>query len=192
MKELQITKIYEENNLVGYGANQDWFNSEWAKKAGCGSVLGSILYAFYTGIQKSSKEEFIKIMEDLYTYMTPGKMGFPYFYKFAHQFVLRMEKENIQLKPIYLKRSKSIESSIQFVKKSIDTKHPVGVLILSHKAKELEEDNWHWVCITGYIEEDKKIKMIFSDCGQRRIVDSDILFEVDIRNIVKLVSFRQA
>jgi len=121
MKELQITKIYEENNLVGYGANQDWFNSEWAKKAGCGSVLGSILYAFYTGIQKSSKEEFIKIMEDLYTYMTPGKMGFPYFYKFAHQFVLRMEKENIQLKPIYLKRSKSIESSIQFVKKSIDT-----------------------------------------------------------------------
>ena len=52
-----------------------------------------------------------------------------------------MEKENVHLTPKYLKKSKSVESSIQFMKKSIDQKHPVGVLILSHRAKELEDDN---------------------------------------------------
>lgn len=191
MPELKITHIYENNNLIGYGGNQDWFLSDWAKKAGCGSVLGSNMFAYYTQIEKSSKEEFLTIMDDLYTYMTPGRMGFPYFYKFAHKFVERMEKEKRSFKPIYLKKSKSIDQSIQFIKKSIDQNHPVGVLILSHKAKELEEDNWHWVCITGYEQNNHQTNIIFSDCGSRRVVDANVLFEVDIRNIVKLVRFKE-
>lgn len=189
MPELKITKIYNQQELIGYGGNQDWFLDSWPQKAGCASVLGSNMYAYYMNIEKTQKDDFLSIMNDLYSYMTPGKMGFPFFYEFAHQMVKRMEKENVHLTPTYLKKSKSVDMSIQFVKKSIDECHPVGVLILSHVAKELEEDNWHWICISGYeIIEDKTI-IIFSDCGVRREIDADILFDVHPRNIVKLVRF---
>lgn len=188
MKELNITNIYEDK-LIGYGGNQDWFTDPWAVKAGCASVLASNLYAYYKGIEKCSKKEFLSVMEDLYTYMTPGRMGFPYFYKFAHKMIERMEKENIYLKAKYLKKSKSIEDSISFVKKNIDNHHPIGVLILSHIAEELEDDNWHWICISGYKQKEDDVYIIFSDCGVRREVHANVLFDTDIRNIVKLVSF---
>lgn len=191
MPELSITKIYEDNQLIGYGGNQDWFLNDWANKAGCASVLGANLYSYYMHIEQSDKFDFMIIMEDLYSYMTPGPMGFPFFYKFSHQFIKRMEKENIFLKPNYLKASKSVNQSIKFVKKCIDSQNPVGVLILSHQARELEEDNWHWVCITGYQEENNQMKVIFSDCGARKEVLADVLFEVNIKNIVKLVSFQK-
>ena len=89
MPELKITQVYE-NELIGYGGNQDWFEDEWARRAGCGSVLGSNLYAYYMNIEKCHKNEFLNIMNDLYRYMTPGRMGFPYFYKFAHKVFIRL------------------------------------------------------------------------------------------------------
>lgn len=188
MPELKITQVYE-NELIGYGGNQDWFEDGWARRAGCGSVLGSNLYAYYMNIEKCHKSEFLNIMNDLYRYMTPGRMGFPYFYKFAHKMIERMNKEDIKLKPRYLKKPKSVPQSIKFIQTSIDNKHPVGVLILSHRAKELEEDNWHWVCISGYERKEDDVDIIFSDCGERRVISASILFEIDCRNIVKLVSF---
>lgn len=186
MKELNITNI---NNKLGYGGNQEWFTDEWAIKAGCASVLGSNLYAYYKGIKECSKDEYLVIMEDLYAWMTPGKMGYPYFYKFAHKMVERLQKEDIYLKPRYLKKSKSIKQSVSFVKECINSNHPIGVLILTHKAKELEEDTWHWICISGYNEKEDDVDIIFSSYGVRRVIQASILFDVDIRNIVKLVSF---
>ena len=189
MSELSITKIYFNHKQVGYGGNQDWFADPWAVKAGCGSVLGSNLYAYYKGINTAFKSEFINIMEDLYRHMTPGKMGYPYFYKFAHAFVARMEKEGMQFKPRYLKKSKSVQQSLDFVKKAIDSQNPVGVLILHHNAPEMKEDNWHWVCITGYEETESGTDIIFSDCGARRMVKANIFFDPNPVNIVKLLSF---
>lgn len=189
MSEINIVNIYEGDRLIGYGGDQDWFLDDWAQKAGCASVLGSNLYAYYHHINRCSKEEFLKIMNDLYGYMTPGRMGFPYFYKFAHQFIKRMEEDHIYLKPTYLKKSKSYEESLSFVKNSIDNAYPVGMLILTHQAKELEDDNWHWMCISGYEKIEDDYLIIFSDCGVKKRVSAKVLFECDVRNIVKLLRF---
>lgn len=43
MKELQMPIIYDQQQRIGYGGNQDWFHDEWAQKAGCASVLASNL-----------------------------------------------------------------------------------------------------------------------------------------------------
>ena len=40
-KELSMIHIYENNQLIGYGGNQEWFEDSWAQKAGCASVLAS-------------------------------------------------------------------------------------------------------------------------------------------------------
>lgn len=52
MKELQMPIIYDQQQRIGYGGNQDWFHDEWAQKAGCASVLASNLYAFYQQQEK--------------------------------------------------------------------------------------------------------------------------------------------
>ena len=79
MPELTMTIVYNNQNLIGFGGNQDWFLDSWAKKAGCASVLGSNMYVYYMNIEESQKDEFLSMMNDFYSYMTPGRMGFPFF-----------------------------------------------------------------------------------------------------------------
>ena len=90
-------------------------------------------------------------------------------------------------------KSKSLEDSFQYVKSCIDAGNPIAVLILSHRAKQLRDDNWHWVTITGYIEDtDKKVAQIIrSNYGKREIIRSDIMFEVHSRNKIRMVSFHK-
>lgn len=191
MKELMMPRIYQKTTLIGYGGDQEWFHNEWAIKAGCASVLASNLYAYYHQQEAYQKVDFLKVMEDMFELMTPGRMGYPFLYKFAHTFVSMMEEADIHLIPIYQKKSKSYEDAIHFVKKSIDENHPVGMLILHHRAKELEDDNWHWVCISGYKESGNHYQIIFSDCGQRRLIDARILFDIHYSNVFKMVRFKK-
>ena len=57
-----------------------------------------------------------------------------------------MQEKQVFLKPVYMKQPKSYWQAMKFIEKSIDEGNPVSLLILSHQAKELEDDNWHWVC----------------------------------------------
>ena len=43
--------------------------------------------------------------------------------------------------------------------------------------------------IKSYKQKEDDVYIIFSDCGVRREVHANVLFDTDIRNIVKLVSF---
>lgn len=190
MNELNFPKIYDKEELIGYGGNQDWFKDSWAQKAGCASVLAANLFAYYQGKTKLSKNEFVSIMNEMYKYITPGKMGYPFLYKFARTFSTLMDQKGYDLKPIYKKKSKTCEEALDFVIQSIEEKHPVGVLILYHNAPELEEDNWHWVCISGCRKDEEKTKIIFSDCGERREIDADILFDLNCKNVVKMVRMK--
>lgn len=191
MKELNIPIIYDGKTRIGYGGDQDWFHDDWAVKAGCASVLASNLYAYYHTQDNFQKTEFLKIMEDMFSHMTPGVMGYPFLYKFARTFVKRLDEDNICLQPVYQKKSKNYKHALSFVLKSIDEGHPVGMLILHHRATELEEDNWHWICLSGYQESEHHYRIIFSDCGQRREIDSRILFDTHHSNVFKMVRMKK-
>lgn len=189
--ELKIPTIYQDGKVIGYGGDQEWFTHAWARRAGCASVLASNMYAYYH--QKSTYElsDFLKVMEMMFDAMTPGNMGYPYLYKFARTLAKIMNAEGFELKPIYQKRSKNYKQAISFVLQSLDEGHPVGMLILHHRAPELEEDNWHWICLSGYIPKENGYDIIFSDCGERRIIDSRILFDVHCTNVFKMLRMKK-
>ena len=187
MKELRIPMIYQNGDYIGYGGNQDWFGDKWAQKAGCASVLASNMYAYYIQKDCFELEEFLRIMKMMVRYMTPGRMGYPFLYKFARTFVKIMAKDELYLKPLYQKKSKNHKHALSFVLEALNNEHPVGMLILHHRAKELEDDNWHWICISGYIEKENGYDLIFSDCGQRRIIDARVLLDTDYHNVFKMV-----
>ena len=123
--------------------------------------------------------------------MTPGQMGYPFLYKFARTFVDILGEEGIYLQPVYQKKSKDTKHALSFVLKHIDEGHPIGMLILYHRAPELKDDNWHWVCLSGYIETKDGYDIIFSDCGERRIINADILFDTHCHNVYKMVSMKK-
>ena len=191
MVELKIPQIYQDNKFIGYGGNQDWFLDLWARRAGCASVLASNMYAYYIHKERYDLDEFLPVMDKMFQKMTPGNMGYPFLYKFGRTFVKMMADENYYLKPVYQKKSKNYKHALSFVLESLDDAHPVGMLILHHRAKELEEDNWHWICLTGYIKKDYGYDIIFSDCGERRIIDDRILFDTYYKNVFMMVRMKK-
>ncbi|MCD8029185.1 MAG: BtrH N-terminal domain-containing protein [Erysipelotrichaceae bacterium] len=188
--ELNIPIIYDQDKVVGYGGNQDWFDDIWAQRAGCASVLGSDLYGYYHHHNHYELKEFLPIMEEMFSLMKPGNMGYPYLKKFGNTFSKRMKDDHISLKPIYLKKSKNYKHAMTFVKESIDEGYPVGMLILHHRAKELVDDNWHWICLTGYTKINNEYHIIFSDCGVRRVIETHILFDTCPSNVFKMVRMK--
>lgn len=188
--ELEIPVIYRNEEMIGYGGDQDWFPQVWAQRAGCASVLASDFYAYYHHQSQYQLDEFLPLMEEMFSLMTPGYMGYPYLIKFGRTFSKRMKDEGILLSPVYQKKSKNYKHALTFLKDSIDEGHPVGMLILHHRAKELEEDNWHWICLTGYIQEGHQYRVVFSDCGEKREIDARILFEICPQNVFKMVRMK--
>ena len=142
---------------------------------------------------KFDQTEYVQAMEEMYTYMKPGMIGYPYVKKFGRQFVRFCKEHGIQAEAKFCHGFRSRDEAFHFVKESLDGGNPIALLILFHRAHALREDNWHWVTITGYIENEENSKetvIILSNCGERQIVNAHQLFEVHRKNTIRMVSFR--
>jgi hypothetical protein len=204
-KELNFPTVYNKDTITGYGGNQEWFSEKIKRKAGCGCTSGANLAAYYASRQPEmsgvyngntdqfDQAEYIQAMEEMYLYMKPGMMGFPYVKKFGIQFVKFCKERGVNMEACFCYTFSKAEIGFAFVKESIDSGNPVALLILFHRAPELKEDNWHWVTITGYSEDENnpdKAEIIISNCGERQIVKVNKLFEVHRDNTIRMVSFR--
>ncbi len=203
VKELNFPIVNNKDEVIAYGGNQEWFSHEWKQKAGCGCTSGANLVAYYAGndprmtglyngnVRMFDQAEYLDAMEEMYTYMKPGAFGYPYAKKFGRQFIKFCKKHGVKAEFKFCGRFKR-KKAFDFVKESIDGGNPVALLILFHRAQELEEDNWHWVTITGYMvdgENQENSQVILSNCGERQVVNARQLFEVHRKNIIRMVSF---
>jgi len=204
-KELNFPLIYHKDSIVGYGGNQEWFSHDWKKKAGCGCTCGTNLAAFYAsshpkmaGIydgntNRFNQAEYVRAMEEMYAYMKPGLIGFPYVKKFGRQFVKFCREHGVEVKAEFCRSFRDKEDAFAFVRESIDEGNPVALLILFHRAHTLKKDNWHWMTITGYTEQEENpdgAEIILSNCGERQTVNARQLFEVHRKNTIRMVRFR--
>lgn len=205
VKELNFPKVYYKDTFVGYGGNQEWFSENMKKKAGCGCTCGTNLAAYYAsnlpkmaGIYDGdhisfNQGEYLHAMEEMYHYMKPGMIGYPYVKKFGRQFLKFCKEHGIEAEASFCHGFRHRDAASTFVKSSIDSGNPVALLILFHRAHALKEDNWHWVTITGYTvneENPKDTWIILSNCGERQTVNAYQLFEVHRKNTIRMVSFR--
>lgn len=205
IKELNFPIVFQKGISAGYGGNQEWFTKGWKRSSGCGCTSGVNIAAYYASVNSDmrnlykgnvtefSQEEYLAAMEEMFTYMMPGFMGYPYVKKLAEQFVKFCEERAVSVEATIFENFNITGNAFAFVKENIDAGHPIALLILLHRAKQLKKDNWHWVTITGYIEEQDdngSSQIIVSNCGIREVISTDILFEVHKRNKIRMVSFR--
>jgi hypothetical protein len=205
VKELNFPSISLEDKSKGYGGNQEWFHQNWKRQAGCGSTSGANLAAYYASIDNRmielykgnrsnfSKREYLQAMEEMFRYMKPGILGYPFIHKFSKQFVKFCEERGVRMEATILKKYHTTQEAFQFVKDSIDVGQPIALLVLFHRAKQLIQDNWHWMTITGYVEDTEQniTQIIRSNYGKREVVNSEVLFEVHSRNVVRMVCFQK-
>ena len=116
-------------------------------------------------------------------------MGYPLIGRFAKDFKRYAKDHGITLSSEQLFLPQSREQALDFILPALKEDHPVAFLILRHPAHELREDNWHWVTITGFDEEEEKL--IWSNCGECEEIDWNMLFDTDKKYYVGIVKFKE-
>lgn len=161
IKNENLFKIDDNNtqNTI-YGCDQEWFTTEWQRRAGCGpTVAANIIYYlnctrnnFRTDKLPLTKSEALSLMEEVYEYVTPTPRGIPTtkllyndVQNYAQAMSLDMKigvmdvPENRELRPQF-------HDLIAFLDKALSNDIPIAFLNLDN-GTEKKLDSWHWVTI---------------------------------------------
>ncbi len=203
-------EIERGSSRYGYGGSQYWFKNRWSRLAGCAAVSATNLIAFHGfGTQPDRMDgtcpvyeeaHYIELQERMFGYMRPGMRGFPYIEVYEQKFLEYANTCGLTLDSEIYRGWKHSKEAFHFVQASIHENNPLAMLILTHRAAELEEDTWHWMTVTGYEtanEEDAETgpdpmgRILISNYGKRQWMRASVLFEAAPGNDVKLIHFRQ-
>lgn len=171
-----------------FGGNQAWYQKSWNQKSGCGPTCAANIMAYLALTreqmqklyqqQEMEKEQFLKHMDDLFSYITPGPMGVNKLGKFvdgANKFAL---DRNISLHAHVLsvdkkdKEQRSREKLESFMKEALTQDTPIAFLNLS-RGEEVKIQNWHWITITSAEIGEDYIVATASDEGEE--IEFDLL-----------------
>lgn len=156
-------KIRDEAAGVDYvGGNQEWYVTQQQRLSGCGPTVSAAIlhYLRLRGVPAPlpvcTRAQFLKEMEHVWNYVTPGIGGIPSVkrlreglekYAAAAGRVLHIETMDI------LKcRRAPIGEALAFLDSALARDLPVAFLNL-HNGSEPELDAWHWVTVISLIYE---------------------------------------
>lgn len=192
--EIRSFPIIEDDGRSWYGGDQDWYPDRWQRMAGCASVAGANLAAFYDLCMPAAghiyqKQEFLEIMQQVYRYMRPGANGFPHVQKFADQFCAFARDHGRDFAAAVARDWHDSDTPRELICRELQAQNPVALLVLRHLAPELEDNTWHWMTITGY--EADTDRLVLSNCGLRESYPAEAVLAPDRRNEVRLAVFHE-
>lgn len=174
----ELLKIKSLNGTA-IGGDQDWYADRWHRMAGCGPVAASNLIWYLSRSRPSlaslcnategTRPEFLTLMDEMFTYVTPGRQGVNTTKMFVpglrrycsdHGFLFDAQCLEVGKFP---RRAPSLSQMGEYLTHWLSRDYPVAFLNLSNGALKLPE-SWHWVTITG-IDPDSMTAQI-SDAGQ--------------------------
>ena len=179
----KISKLNYDNFLIEnkeyYGGNQEWYQTLFQKKAGCGPTTASTII-MYESKKYYTKNEFISLMNTMWKYITPTLMGLNKIEYYEEGFNKFVKENNINLsEKVVLNISKNfderptIKELYEYLDSAIKKDHPVAFLNLDN-GSEKNLDEWHWVAIAG-IKFDEKEENLYAT-----IVDEGVLKNINL------------
>jgi len=188
-------KTYKSSDFY-FGGCQDWYESSWARNAGCASIAATNLAAYFgigtrgdirpkspTQFPIYSMGKYLSLQKRLYAYFTPGFMGFPSATKFVNQFS-KFAKDNKFLCTCEMYRNwENASIAYEYVKVSLREGLPLAMLTLTHSEPVIKNYTWHWMTIIGYTDE----KIIFSNYGKRISLPWREIFKPGMYNKVTFI-----
>jgi hypothetical protein len=182
------------------GGDQDWYASWWRRMAGCGPTTAANVILYLTNARAAAadtaadadgagaagkpapphteqireKQEFVRLMDRVWKYVTPGRGGVNTTLKLRRGVAGYSDLGGLNLRTEALdvadKREErpSLERAIEFIRVGLERDLPVAFLNLDN-GLELQLEKWHWVTITGlaYDEAGGAANVeILDNCGQ--------------------------
>lgn len=193
LKKTELFQIKEGNHIYN-GPNQSWYPKRFQKMAGCGPTACSNIMWYlsktkehYNGLctyDGTTYEGFLKLMEDVWRYVTPGLMGVNKLEIFEKGAISYGKDRGYDLSCKSLRipgrnqiSETEIEEAFDFIEEMLEKDLPVAFLNL-HNGQLLNLESWHWVTIYE-LDREK---------GSVSILDQSRLEEIDLKLWMKTTS----
>jgi hypothetical protein len=179
--ELKKFELIEDlSQEISFGLNQEWYLTKWQRLSGCGpTAASSLIYYTFSNDLSLNKLAAIKLMEDVWTYVTPG-MGGVYkrsMFTSGLQRYFETNKISSNISSIEITKSKktrlSLVETITFIETGLNLNSPIAFLNLDN-GDEKKLDEWHWVVVSG-IDIHEAHSQVFI-----HIIDDGKLFAIDL------------
>jgi hypothetical protein len=159
----ECLNIYD-GDIYHEGANQEWYEKLWQRRAGCGPTTASMMVWYlsktgqkYTELTRedNTKDSFLLLMNEMWNYVTPGYRGVnatQIFTRGLHEYaVIHNTEFLIHFIDVGLDRKARPEREeiTEFIVSSLKNDMPVSFLNL-HNGDEKNLDRWHWVLIVSF------------------------------------------
>ena len=149
-----------------YGCHQEWYGSDWQRRAGCGPTVASTLYYYQNrlGREWNSKEKWLALMEEVWEYVTPSSGGMPTTKMFYESVLSYTEAKGLKVQQHYCDLPEDpacrpdMAEVLKFIGDGLDQDAPVAFLNLCN-GEEQNLSRWHWVTIVA-LEDDEKGRRI--------------------------------
>lgn len=155
-------EINESPASILYGCDQNWYRDPFQQKAGCGPCAAANLIDYAGRPQAlaqdplvkgaSAMPDFVHLMHEVWTFVTPGLMGVHRarhlaegLDRYAREHQLHLASVLLDV-PVRRSRRPSDQSVIAFITDGLNVDSPVAFLNRSNGVLK-EPESWHWVTI---------------------------------------------
>jgi hypothetical protein len=172
-----------------YGGDQHWYKDRFMRLAGCSAVCACEACAYLAGNfphlrslypydpAHITKEEFVKFMTHMFSYVTPGISGMSSILRFRRCFLNYTDSVGTSVRLSLLDGGGAAQDARAFVTGALDEGYPVLYLLLRHKDPALDDFTWHWFNLTGYEADEGGMTVEFATWGKKHSADFDNLWD---------------
>lgn len=163
-----------------YGCDQEWYGTDWQRRAGCGPTVAATLfyYMFRPDNLCFSQAEWLARMEEVWLYVTPTERGMPttgLFFQSVLSFAAAKQRKIghacCDVPEAKGDRPKLAEV-VDFLRSGLTQDAPVAFLNLCN-GEETNLHRWHWVTVIGieYAADGSQALLQTLDEGKMKTVD---------------------
>jgi hypothetical protein len=148
-----------EENQRRHGCDQNWYETEWQRRAGCGPSTASNMLFYMSGGRaagkpgRASQEGFLALMEDVWAYVTPTDRGIPTTALFYEPFLRYAAERGVGVVrygvlDMFDEPRGPLAEVVSFIGAALAADLPVAFLNLCSGGEE-NLDWWHWVTVVS-------------------------------------------
>lgn len=182
-----LLAIIDENSRnTFFGCNQEWYATEWQRRAGCGPSVASNLFGYLFGLAGASrtKENWLSLMEEVWQYVTPTSKGMPTTRLFFESSLAYARAKGLRIGyrycdlPEEIAGRPSFAQVLQFVEHGLLADSPVAFLNLCNGGEPCLH-RWHWVTIIAlnYAATKARARVTIFDEGQKKEIDLSLWYK---------------
>lgn len=187
LRSPELLHLEDANGNRSHGFNQEWYGSEWQRRAGCGPCVAANLLLYLHRTRRlvlpftlDNRTDLLAFMEAVWVHVTPTAMGLHTLKRFCggvHAF-LYAHAVPLDCRTFGVSRRRGarppFEALAGFIAEGLRSDGPVAFLNLSNgTVRNLEP--WHWVTLVA-IGDDPS-----ADAFPAEIYDGEQAIRVDLR-----------